>query len=125
MPNPVTEGRHPAEFVLSEANGYRSRDNITIGASQTIVRGQVLGKVTASSQYVILAPAAADGSQNAAAVALYGAVTGVGATAQIWAITRAAEVNGNNLTWPAGITAPQKPTAISALGGAGVGVIVR
>ncbi|ACI92712.1 putative phage protein Gp19 [Afipia carboxidovorans OM5] len=40
---PFVEGRHPAEFVLAEANGNRSRDNLKIGASQTILAGTVLG----------------------------------------------------------------------------------
>lgn len=123
MPNPVTEGRHPAEFMLTEANGQRSRDNITIGQNQNFVPGTVLGMVTASGQYVAHAPGAADGSQNAAAIALYPALTGAGQTVKIAAITRAAEVNGNILTWANGITAAQKTAAITAL--AAVGIIVR
>ncbi|MHC2534211.1 head decoration protein [Bradyrhizobium diazoefficiens] len=117
------EGRHPAEFLLSEANGQRSRGNITIAQNQTIVPGQVLGKVTASGQYVIHDPAAADGSQTAAALALYGAVTGAGATAAISAIVRDAEVNGKTLTYKAGLTDPQK--AQIAVDLAGVRIIVR
>ncbi|MGX1323256.1 hypothetical protein AB7M17_006709 [Bradyrhizobium sp. USDA 377] len=101
------EGRHPAEFLLSEANGQRSRGNITIAQNQTVVPGQVLGKVTASGQYVMHDPAAADGSQTAAAVALYGAVTGAGVTAAISAIVREAEVNGKTLTYKSGLTTPQ------------------
>ncbi len=119
----LIEGRHPGEFILSEANGQRSRENITIGASQTIVPGQVLGVITASGQGVVLAPGASDGSQNAAAIAIYGATTGAGETARIAVIARQAEVNGNILTWPSGITAPQKTAAIAALKTAGV--IVR
>ncbi|WP_166304287.1 head decoration protein [Bradyrhizobium sp. 2S1] len=125
MPNPVTEGRHPGEFILNEANGDLSRDNITIAQNVSIVPGQVLGKITASSQFVPLNPAANDGSQNAAALPIYPANTGAGQTMQIAAITRAAEVNGNILTWPVGITAAQKAAAIAALGGAGVLIIVR
>jgi hypothetical protein len=44
---------------------------------------------------------------------------------KIAAITTDAEVNGNILTWPAGITAPQKATAIAALAAAGIGIKVR
>ncbi len=44
MSQTFTEGRHAAEFILSEANGNRSRDNLKIGASQTILAGSVLGK---------------------------------------------------------------------------------
>ncbi|UQR66210.1 head decoration protein [Bradyrhizobium sp. C-145] len=123
MPTIFIEGRHPAEFILTEANGQRSRDNITIGASQTIVPGTVLGMVTADGSYLGFTTGAADGSQNAAAIAIYGVTTGAGETAKIAAITRDAEVNGNILTWPAGITALQKATAIAAL--AANGIIVR
>ena len=41
--NVLTEGRHAAEFVLSEGEGMISRDNIKIAAEQTIVPGTVLG----------------------------------------------------------------------------------
>lgn len=40
-----TESKHPAAFIVSEADAYYSRDQITIGQSQTIVAGQVLGRV--------------------------------------------------------------------------------
>lgn len=40
----ITEGRHAAEFVLSEGEGGISRDSIKIAASQTIKPGTVLGK---------------------------------------------------------------------------------
>ena len=39
-----TEGRHAAEFVLSEGQRLFSRDNIKIAALQTIKPGSVLGK---------------------------------------------------------------------------------
>ncbi|WP_375791185.1 head decoration protein [Bradyrhizobium sp. vgs-9] len=117
------EGRHPAEFLLSEANGQRSRGNITIGASQTIVPGQVLGQITASGNWVMHDPAAADGSQTAGAVALYGAVTAAGATTQISAIVREAEVNGKTLTYKAGLTQPQITQIATDL--AGKQILVR
>ncbi|MEY9404431.1 hypothetical protein ABIF66_004285 [Bradyrhizobium japonicum] len=117
------EGRHPAEFLLSEANGQRSRGNITIGQNQTSVPGSVLGQITASGQYIAHDPAAADGSQVAAAVALYGAVTGAGATAAISAIVREAEVNGKTLTTKTGLTAPQLAQISTDL--AGKQIIVR
>lgn len=116
------EGRHPAEFLLSEANGQRSRGNITIGAMQTIVPGQVLGQITGGN-WVAHDPAAADGSQTAGAIALYGAVTGAGATAAISAIVREAEVNGKTLSYKTGLTAPQIAQIATDL--AGKQIIVR
>lgn len=37
-----TEARHAGEFILSEASGKRSRENVVIAASQTIAAGAVL-----------------------------------------------------------------------------------
>ncbi|MER8427819.1 head decoration protein [Mesorhizobium sp. M1403] len=217
-----TEGRHPAEFVLSEGDKNFSRDNIVIAASQTIVPGSVLGKRavaagvvataaadagnTAGSGALTLAspavsskvkdgvynvictepatnggtfevtdpsgksigkatvgvafnkeikftiadatdfvagdrftvtvaadaddfeygahdPAASDGLEVAAALALYPATTGVGESAKISAITRHSEVNGKTLTWKSGIAAADLADGIQAL--ASRGIIVR
>lgn len=46
----LTEGGHAGEFILSEAEFGRSRDNLTIAVSQTLVPGSVLGaKVTVAN----------------------------------------------------------------------------
>ena len=214
-----TEGRHAAEFLLSEGQGNFSRDNIVVAASQDFKAGQVLakravvgsvvatalakagntgnatiamgdpavtskvkdgrytgiatdathvrwedpsGKAIGSSThgaafvkggvsltitaggaanvagdefYVDVAadsgdfeygahdPDATDGFEVAAAVALYPAKTGAGESANISAITRLAEVNGNILGWDADITAAQKADAVQAL--ADRGIVVR
>jgi len=74
-------------------------------------------------EYVAHDPTATDGSETATAIALYGATTGVSESAAISAITRNAEVNGNVLTYAAGITAPNKANVIQDL--AAKGIIVR
>jgi Bacteriophage lambda head decoration protein D len=117
-----TEGKHAAEFVLSEANGDRSRENANVGASQTIAVGAVLGKLTTGGNYVPLAPAASDGSQTPAGIALYPLVTAAGESGKIAVIARDAEVNGKLLGW-GGATAPQITAAIASL--ALAGIIVR
>lgn len=66
-----TEGRHAGEFLLSEANGTRSREEITVAATAAALpSGQLLGKLTATGEYVPYDPAAepADGSETVAAV---------------------------------------------------------
>jgi hypothetical protein len=65
-----TEGTHPAEFLLSEAPGSLSRDNVTVTvpASTTLPAGSVLGQITATGKYVQYDETNSDGSQNAAAV---------------------------------------------------------
>lgn len=75
-----------------------------------------------TTKYKILAPAATDGTQNAAGI-LGSPVDATAADLACLVITRAAEVNGNELTWPGGITAPQKDIATAQL--AATGVIVR
>jgi hypothetical protein len=54
-----TEGRHPGEFILSEAEFGRSRDNLTVAVSQTITPGQLLGgKVTVADATTAVSAAA-------------------------------------------------------------------
>lgn len=45
----LTEGRHPGEFILSEANFHRSRENATIAFSQTIIPGNVLARLAVTA----------------------------------------------------------------------------
>lgn len=119
-----TEGRHAAEFIMHEQENTYCREAITIGASQSIVAGTVLGKVTATSAHVVLAPAAEDGSEDVAGIAIYPATTGVGSSAEIAGLVRGpAIVNGNLLTWPAGITTPQMTAALTQL--EALGILVR
>ena len=48
----LVETRHAGEFILSEANGQRSREAITIASGAGIIAaGTVLGKVTATGKY--------------------------------------------------------------------------
>jgi hypothetical protein len=55
----LTEGRHAASFILSEAAGMRSRENITVAESQTLKVGQVLGAVAADTGTIAVGAAAA------------------------------------------------------------------
>lgn len=220
----LSEGRHAAGFIISEAQGKRSRANLTIAASMTILAGTVLGQVgvdegavtvgnpaftgtgngtltkatpaygagiqegtytvrlieagadagsfqvirpdgtidgvaevgvaydgqvkftvadgstdfsaaaqftlavtiaaaTDEGEYKALDLAATDGAETAKAVAIYPVTTGASETAKIAAIVRDGEVNGNELVWPAGITADQKTAAIAQL--AAAGIVVR
>lgn len=112
----VLDGEH----VISEANGRASREGIVLGATSVKVpAGTVLGKVTATNQRVPLAPAAVDGSQNADCVLFAGKPVNTG-TQKAVGHTRNCEINVNKVTWPAGITAAQKTTAIDQLAAKGV-----
>jgi hypothetical protein len=114
----LTENNRNLEFLVSENNGDFSREAVTLISGQNLKACTVLGRITASGKFTILAPAAADGSQNAAAILLY--ATDASGGDKITSVILggpgvAVEVNGNLLVWPVGITTPQRTTAIAAL----------
>jgi len=112
----LTEARRTGEFIISEANGTRSRDEITVAAAApALVAGTVLGKITASGKYVAYSNAASDGSEVAVGI-LYSGVADVAADQKAVIINRDAEVAEVHLT---GIDAPAKADL------AALGVIVR
>lgn len=121
----VTEGYYRGEFVMSEANGTRSRETVTIASGAGVLAaGTVLGKITASGKYVLHDPVtpASDGSQNAAAI-LYGRTDATSADAPAVAIVRDAEIAKGALAWKSGATNTHKTNAYTAL--AALGVIAR
>lgn len=62
------ETRGALEFLLAEASGHRSRNEVTIESGQTLSAGHVLGKVTSSGEYKEYDPGNADGSETAVAL---------------------------------------------------------
>lgn len=112
----LTEARRTGEFLISEANGTRSREPITVdAAAASLAAGTVLGKVTATGQYVAYSNVAVDGSEVAAGI-LYAAVDATAADAPGVIIARDAEVAEVHLT---GIDAAAKVDL------AALGIIVR
>lgn len=71
MSTVFTEGPHAGAFILSEASGHRSRENITIGASQTILAGTLLA-LLASVGGVTAAAAAVAGNTGNGTIAMAG-----------------------------------------------------
>lgn len=118
----LTESTHAGEFLISEEDNCYSRDAVTVVSGQNLKAGAVLGKITASGKWAAHDPAASDGSQNAAGV-LFEAVDATVADKIGVVIQRVAQVNGDEILWKTGITAPQKTAGIAAL--AAIGVIVR
>ena len=116
MPNVLTQGVPQWAFLASEANDTRSRTQgvLAAAAGNNLKSGAVLGKITASGKYTALAPAAADGSQVAAAILCWNTDASA-ADKRTVGITGEAEVDDQLLLWPAGITTPQKATAVSQL----------
>lgn len=74
MPNSYTEGRHAGEFLLSEASGTRSRENIVVASGSGVLpAGSVLGQITVGA---ITASAQAGNTGN-------GAISAVAAAAGV------------------------------------------
>ncbi len=123
MPNVLTEGRRTGEYIVSEANGHRSREQVTVASGAgDLEPGTVLGQITASKKFVPYDPAAVDGSETAAAI-LYAGVDATDADARAVTTARDSEVNGHCLVWADGVDAAGEAAGITDL--AAAGIIVR
>jgi hypothetical protein len=89
------EAPHPAAFILSEADGQLSRDNVQIAGGQEFPPGTVI--TNGAGGYV-----AWTGGAGTLGIAIYGVKTDVGEPVSIAAITRSAEVNRHVIAWPDG-----------------------
>lgn len=65
-----TEGKHTGEFLVSEANGKLSRDQVTVTvpADTTLSPGYVLGQLSATGKYVPYDNTVTDGAEAAAGI---------------------------------------------------------
>jgi len=112
----LTESRRTGEFLLSEANGTRSREEVVIAAaSGNIAAGTIMAKLTAGGQYVPFAAGGTGGAQTAAGIA-HAAIANSAAIQKATVYVRDCEVAGVHLT---GLTAPATVTLAT------LGVIVR
>lgn len=104
------DGRHIGDAVVGAAFNKEIKFTIADGATDFAVGDEFSITVTANAddfQYVAHDPDASDGSEVAAAIALYPAKTGVGETAKIAGIVRHSRVNANLIIWKTGATAAQ------------------
>lgn len=105
-----------AEFVLSEASGQRSRENIVVTQTGTAIpSGTVISKLTATGKWVVYDNVGSDGSEVASGV-LYNYLPAATGDIKAVGFVRDCEVNRNALV---GLDA----TGVTDL--ALVGVIVR
>lgn len=121
----LTETGHAAGFLLSEANGNRSRDVVTIASGQNLKAGAVLGKITSGSptgEYKAYDNGASDGSQAAAGILLDDCDASDADTHAV-AILRDAEVNRNELVYDSGQNDAAKVAAVADL--LALGILVR
>ena len=92
-----TESMHAGEFLLSEGAGNISREAINVAAGSALEPGQILGLVTATSEFAPYQPTAEDGTENAVAI-LYGPLGESDVARRGRAIVRLAEVSEAHLT---------------------------
>lgn len=110
----ITQGVRDAEFLLSEANGQRSREQVTLAiTAEALPAGQLLG--TVADEYVAYNPDGIDGSETVTAI-LYAAAPASAASQSATVIVRDAEVYGAKLT---GLDAAAAADLLA------IGVIVR
>lgn len=94
----LSEHTHNGDFLMSEAAGKRSRENVTLASGQNLYAGAVLGKITSGGKYTALDQGASDGSQTAAGI-LLNRGDASSADLAVAIIARHAEVNGDQLQW--------------------------
>jgi hypothetical protein len=123
-----TERQHTGEFILSEANGHRSRENVTVTVptATRLQAGYVLAKLTATGKYVPYDNSGGDGSESAAGV-LYAELDNTDGVAPVdfdaVAVVRDAEVRKGDLQWADGLVDADETAAYVDL--AALGVIAR
>lgn len=91
------ESMHAGEFLLSEGAGNISREAINVAAGPALEPGQILGLVTATSEFAPYQPTAEDGTENAVAI-LYAPLGESDVARRGRAIVRLAEVSEAHLT---------------------------
>lgn len=104
MAQVFTETTHNGGFLLSESNGQRSRSNGVLAAGYVCPAGTVLGIITSGGQLKPVDNDAGDGSSVAVGILLNtvdSSSTGRNAAVPVAYISRDAEVNQNELIWPA------------------------
>ena len=95
----LTEGKHTAEFLLSEGNGSISREQAEIDATgATLEAGTVLGKITATGKLAAYDNTDTTTGLGTAVGILYANAADAAPAGQVTYIARSAEVIGDALT---------------------------
>jgi hypothetical protein len=93
----INELNYAGEFLLSEASGTRSREEVTFAATVADIQpGTVVGIVTASGHYAPYSNVAVDGTQTAVGV-LYAGLSINVATQKGVIVARDAEVDSEKV----------------------------
>lgn len=117
-----TEGPHRGGFLVSEAEGTRSREEITVLSGENLVAGAVLGQITVGGKFVAHDPLGSDGSEDAAGI-LYGPVDATDGDTKGVAIVRDAEVNEGEIVFEDDVDTDGRDAAIADL--LALGIVMR
>ncbi len=116
---PMTLG----DLLKYEAPNLYSRDEVVVGAGQTLALGAVVGRVTATREIVALDPTASDGRESVAGVLIEAVTTSATERRRSVIVARHATVFGGALVLPTSLTSEQTAAALAQL--AALGVLVR
>lgn len=104
------------EFILSEANGSRSREVVTV-AGGPYPPGEVLGVITDSGKYKKHDPSKTDGLEKAVSILFAGKSSST--DDELVVIMRDAEVDDKSINW-GDLSEANKITAIGSLAESGI-----
>ena len=120
----LTETPHAGGFLVWEVLRDYTRETVTIASGAgKLEPGTVLGKITTVGKYTGLAPAATNGSQNAAGILCAGVDASAADAPGVVLLRGPAIVNRHEIVWPEGATEAQITAATTAL--ATIGIILR
>ena len=120
----LTEGKHAGGFLVWEVLRDYTRETVTVASGAgKLEPGTVLGKITTGGKYTGLAPAATNGSQNAAGILWAGVDASAADAPGVVVLRGSAIVNRQEIIWPEGATEAQITAATTAL--ATIGIILR
>jgi hypothetical protein len=120
----LNEGKHAGGFLVWEVLRDYTRETVTIASGAGKLNpGTVLGKITTGGKYTVFAPAATNGSQNAAGILWAGVDASAADAPSVVLLRGPAIVNRHEIAWPEGATEAQITAATTAL--ATIGIILR
>lgn len=88
-----------AGLILSEAEGHRSRENVTIASGQNLKYGTVVGVITSGGKYSAYDDDNSDGTETAAGILVGSDVDATDGDLPGVVLVRDAEVNSDLLVW--------------------------
>ena len=114
---------HLSDLLKYEAPNLYSRDEVVVGAGQSLALGAVVGRITATHEIVAIDPAANDGRETVAGVLIEAVVTAATERKRSVIVSRHAIVFGGALVLPTTFTSEQTTAALVQL--TALGIVVR